>query len=77
MAEIEFMDWDYKEQPDMEELARIVAGQSGGQVHITVVPYAGGQEYAIAVCDRKLPDDEALEAYRAWERRQFEESFHG
>lgn len=47
------MRWDWKEQPDMEQLARIVGELSGGRLHMHV-PNTDCDEYALVVTDGPL-----------------------
>jgi hypothetical protein len=61
---IEVLSWDYKEQPDLETLARIVRDMSGGTVYLHDVGDTGGQDYALVVADRRLTSDEVAEVWR-------------
>lgn len=63
--------WDWRGQPDLAELARIVAERSGGAVHITPVEDTGDDQYAIIVADRPYTQTEATDWYaNAWLRQQ-------
>ena len=56
--------WDWREQPDLERLGRLVNELSGGRVHITEAD-TRSDEYAIVVSDQPVSDTDAAEAYRA------------
>ena len=66
MTRPEILTWDYRQQPDMVELARIVLAMSGGTVHITPVE-TGGSEYAVVVSSEPFS---ALDAFKAYSRRE-------
>jgi len=52
------MSWDWKQQPDMEQLARIVCEISGGTVFIREIE-TGGDFCMIVVADHEVTDEEA------------------
>lgn len=54
------MSWDWKAQPDLHQLAKMVLDVSGGIVHIREVD-TGGDFYLLVVADHAVTDDEALE----------------
>ena len=56
--------WDWREQPDIDELAAAVRELSDGLVHVTQVETCS-DEYAIVLAGRPL---DAEEAYRLWSR---------
>lgn len=56
--------WDYRQQPDLDDLASAVREISGETCHIRAVD-TGSQEYAIVVSRDQLAEDEAQEAYLA------------
>jgi hypothetical protein len=56
------LSWDWRGQPDLDQLARIVLDVSGGTVHVHQVD-TGSDDYAIVVSDRPLTDGEA---YAVW-----------
>jgi hypothetical protein len=58
----ELLTWDWRGQPDLDELARILLEVSAGTVHLHQVD-TGGDEYAIVLADRALSDREALDVY--------------
>ncbi len=58
------LSWDWRGQPDLDRLARIVHDVSGGLVHLQQVD-TGSDEYAIVVADRPLSPAEADSHYRA------------
>lgn len=59
------LSWDWKEQPDLDELAEIVREMSGGTVHIRQVE-THSDEYAIVIAPNEL---DAAVAYGIYERR--------
>lgn len=63
MSRVEVLSWDYREQPDLARLGNVVAEMSGGRVWLTSVDDTGGQDYVLAVADRPLTQDEAMDAY--------------
>lgn len=63
--QVHVLSWDYREQPDLAVLGRLVAG---GAVHLHQVEDTGTQDYALVVSSRPLTDAEAAEAWRRhWE----------
>lgn len=56
------LSWDCREQPDLEELGRILAEVSGGRIHLHQVG-TGCDQYGIVVADRELT---AAEVDQAW-----------
>lgn len=69
MSRPEILTWDCREQPDLDELARVVLELSRcGEVHLTPVADTGCDEYALIVSDRPYRQPEATKAYlRRWE----------
>lgn len=61
-AEPRLLVWDYRQQPDLDQLAAAVAAASGGTCRITVVDTVG-DEYALVVGPRVLAPDEAYAVY--------------
>lgn len=59
---IHVLTWDWKEEPDFDELARIVLDVSGGTCHIHFVDTESDQ-IALAIANTAVSDDEAREAY--------------
>lgn len=64
MAEMRVLSWDWREQPDLDDLADAVREVSGGRAHVTQVD-TGSDQYAIVIADRKLTADEAIAAHEA------------
>ncbi len=58
----EVLTWDWREQPNLAELAEMVTRLSGGRLHI-VEPDTGGDEYAIVLSTRALTVEQATEVY--------------
>ncbi len=58
----EVLTWDWREQPNLAELAEIVTRLSGGRLHI-VQPDTGGDEYAIVLSTVALTVEQATEVY--------------
>lgn len=54
--------WDYRQQPDLDELAEAIADVSRGTVHLTQVD-TGSDEHAIVLAARPLDAVEAYELY--------------
>jgi hypothetical protein len=72
MAEIHVMTWDYRQQPDMDQLGKHVYNISctGRPVWIQEID-TGSQDYAVTIADVHLTEheqQEALEAYENGER---------
>jgi hypothetical protein len=59
----EILSWDWRGQPDLNRLARLVRDLSGGTVHLTPVDDTGRDEYALIVDVRPYEQAEATEAY--------------
>jgi len=59
------LSWDWREQPDLDELAKAVLEMSGGTVHIHAVETHSDQ-YAIVLADTELDDAVVAETYRRW-----------
>ena len=57
--------WDWREQPDPDELARAVRDVSGGTVHIRQVD-TGSDQYAIVVAAADLDDEAVQDVYDRW-----------
>lgn len=57
------LSWDYREQPDLEDLAEILAEVSGGRIHLHQVD-TGGDQYGIVVADRELTAAEVDETWQ-------------
>jgi hypothetical protein len=60
----EVLTWDWRQQPDLARLARILLEVSGGTVHLAEVD-TGSDEYAIVLSGRFLSEAEVDAAYRA------------
>lgn len=58
----ELIVWDWRQQPDLDQLAAAVVRVSGGTCHLTVVD-TGGDEYALVVGPRAIAPDEACAVY--------------
>lgn len=59
--------WDYREQPPMDVLARLLTEVSAGAVHLAQVD-TGSDEYAIVLSNQPLTGAEAHAVYEArWE----------
>lgn len=59
------LSWDWREQPDLDELARVLLDVSGGVVRLYQVD-TGCDEYAVVVADRELG---VTEVEAEWRRR--------
>lgn len=63
--------WDYKQQPNIDELDRIVANAStslDGMLRILNVDDTGGQDYAVIITDEELTQAQRTEIYELHER---------
>ncbi len=58
----EVLTWDWREQPNLTELAEMVTRLSGGRLRI-VQPDTGGDEYAIVLSTVALTVEQATEVY--------------
>lgn len=63
-----FMTWDWKDQPDLQELATLVNQVSGGRKIFFTEADTGGDAFAIVVSDVELSKEEAT----AWMNKQYE-----
>lgn len=59
MAPVTLLTWDYKEQPDLAELAAAVARLSGGTVNIRQWEGHGTDSYVLVIADHEVSDAEA------------------
>lgn len=59
--EPEVLTWNWREQPDLDHLARILARHN---VHLHQVD-TGSDQYAVVIAASPLTTDEAQRAYRA------------
>lgn len=63
--------WDYRGQPNIDELDRIVANASislDGMLRILNVDDTGGQDYAVIVTDEEMTQERRTEVYALHER---------
>jgi hypothetical protein len=67
MTTARVLSWDWRQQPDLDELARILADLSGGRLHLRQVE-TGSDEYAVVIADGPLSE---WDAGRAYERARF------
>jgi hypothetical protein len=61
----EILTWDWREQPDLSELASIVLERSGGRIHLTPVEDTGDDQYALIIGSEPLTQEQASAAYWA------------
>lgn len=62
------LSWDWRAQPDLQQLARDLLRVSGGTVHLAEVD-TGGDEYAIVLSSSPLSNAEAQAVYEAgWQQ---------
>jgi hypothetical protein len=59
------LSWDWREQPNLDELARAVREVSGGTVHVAQVDTSSDQ-YAIVVSTVALDGPAVVDAYDRW-----------
>ena len=57
--------WDWREPPDMEQLASILHDVSGGNVHLRMVE-TGSDQYAAVISTVDLGDAAAQATYERW-----------
>lgn len=58
----EVLTWDWREQTDLDRLARALTTVSGGSVHLRQVD-TGSDQYAIVLSSSALSEHEAQAAY--------------
>lgn len=58
------MSWDWREQPDLEQLDQAVRLASGGLARVHTID-TGSDEYAIVVADHRITQAEAEAAWQA------------
>jgi hypothetical protein len=56
------LSWDWKEQPDLLELAEAIHGVSGGTVHLHQVD-TGSSDYAIVLAAEPLDERQVADVY--------------
>jgi hypothetical protein len=56
---VHVVSWDWREQPNMEAIARHVSELSSGQVIMRELS-TGSDQYAWVLADRAVSDDEAM-----------------
>ena len=60
------LSWDYREQPDLDDLAAAIRELTGSSVHLTQVATESDQ-YAIVLADRPLGVEDAFDLYaKGW-----------
>lgn len=57
--------WDWREPPDMEQLAQILHNVSGGTVHLRMVE-TGSDQYAAVISAADLGEAGAQATYERW-----------
>jgi hypothetical protein len=60
----EILSWDWREQPNLDQLAAALGRVSGGTVHLAQVD-TGSDEYAIVLSPMPLSDAEVRAAWEA------------
>lgn len=65
--------WDWKAQPNFDEIGAAVRGLSKGQCDIREVPVLGGDDYAVVIADHPLNDEQAQAAWDALAAAQSED----
>lgn len=61
------LSWDWKEQPDLDQLREALREVSGGTVHLHEVD-TGSDQFAVVLTDREWSDDEVQLGYDRWFR---------
>ncbi len=56
------LSWDWRAQPDLDQLAAAIHELSGGRLHLRQVN-TGSDEYAIALADDPITDADANRIY--------------
>jgi hypothetical protein len=68
----EFMSWDWRGQPNLDELDRIVANMSvslrQGEILRIRAADTGGDEYGVVITDEDLTQAQVDERWDAWWR---------
>lgn len=64
------MSWDYRQQPNLDELDRIVANMSASNERMIRIHQVdtGGDDYGIVVTDQDLTKAQVNERWDAWWR---------
>ncbi len=57
--------WDWREQPDLKHLARVIETLSGGSVHLRPV-VTNSDQYAVVVANTDLDEASAQATYERW-----------
>lgn len=65
---IRILDWDWKEQPDFDEIGRILAELTDHKIWLRT-PETGSDQLALVLANEPLDDAVAYEAYQAHQRR--------
>jgi hypothetical protein len=61
------LSWDWRGQPDLARLGRLVADLSGGTLHLREAD-TGSDQYAVVLSTAPLDTAAATWVYREWER---------
>jgi len=64
MPDPHLLTWDWREQPDLADLARALTDVSNGTVYLTEVA-TGDDQYAIVLDSYPVTEREAYEMYRS------------
>jgi hypothetical protein len=64
MTKPQLVTWDWKEQPDVERVARALAEVSGGAIYVYDVDTQSDQ-FAWVIASGELTPDEVAQAYRS------------
>jgi hypothetical protein len=59
------LSWDWRGQPDLARLGRLVADLSGGTLHLAEAD-TGSDQYAVVLSTTPLDDEAATRVYREW-----------
>lgn len=67
MPDVRILTWDWKEQPNMEELAEIVTGMTTPPATLYMATAdTGSDEYAVVFATQPINDARATQVYEEW-----------
>jgi hypothetical protein len=61
---VKVMEWDWRAQPDLDELGKAIRELSGGTLELQEVA-TGSDSYALVVADQPLTEQDAADAWAA------------
>ena len=64
------LSWDWREQPDFDDLARVLLALSGGAIHLQQVD-TGSDQFAVVVSTSALSEETVQETFTRWRREDW------